>query len=184
MRSPSRRQVALGLIVLFAVLVLASPQIVGGPRRFDPAACQQHGLVLYRSAEQPADVNLSEPRTGTYESLTATQQAAVRRAAAQPGDAISLNESTYEAVATAYQHHDSAGGDERLPHVLLYNDSVYRAGYPINQCPLAPGVPVAFNPILAVFLRLNHLITGPLAPLLVVGVGLGLAWWVGKRIQY
>lgn len=170
--SPSPRRLALGavlgLVVLPAFLVnaIANPFGVRGPD-----ACADTTMLVGDYAQEPADQDFDSPRVGRYRNLSAPERRLFDRATDSGGIPVHV-------TAAEWRRADG------IPEIVVRNDSVYRFQLGLRDCPLVSGLPPSFNPVAEFYLRIHGLLTGPLAPLLVVGGGIGVAAWAGKRIEY
>jgi hypothetical protein len=59
--------------------------------------------------------------------------------------------------------------------LVVYEGTVYRTRATVDNCQATPGVPAAFDPVINGLVLVNGLVTGPLAPIIVVGGGLILS---------
>jgi hypothetical protein len=167
-----RRFRVAGLVALlvFALLVFAVPAVAGG-NRFDPDRCQGRDLVVMEWARDPTEVDTSGERARTYENLTTAQQSVFDSGRESLDTEVSLTDSQVETA-------------DSLPRLVVSEGTVYRAQVRFSRCPLVVGVPPAMNPLLTVFLGVNRVVTGPLAPVIVVVGGVALAFRLGRMLEY
>jgi hypothetical protein len=170
--SPSLRRAALPLLLAVVVVPTVAVSLVAdnhGPHT--PEACTNQGVVVIDYAQEPAKQEYDSPRVSRYENLSERERAVFDRAYTAMGSRVETSERRYHLA-------------EAVPGIVVRNDSVYRFQRWLDGCPRVAGVPPSLNGVVSVYLRLESLLTGPLAPLLVVCGGLGAAAWLGKKIEY
>lgn len=167
-----RRLRVAGLVALlvFGALVFAVPAASRATLDdFDPDRCEGRELSVVPDAREPGELD-EDRAVASYGNLTATQRDLFdrgRRADEPPA----LEPDQFEAA-------------ESFPRFVVRGGEVYRVSVGLTRCPLVAGIPPAFNPVLGVFLAVNEIVTGPLAPVIVVVGGVGLAFWAGRQLEY
>jgi hypothetical protein len=158
----------LGLFVLpaFVVGTVAGPHAERGP-----GVCADTTMLVVDYAQEPEEQDFDSPRVGRYRNLSAAERRYFDRASRALGTPVQVTEREWRRA-------------DSIPDIVVRNDSVYRFQLGLRDCPLVPGVPPSFNHVFVFYLRIHDLLTGPLAPLLVVSGGIGVAAWAGKRIEY
>lgn len=169
-----RRLRVAGLVALLVVagLVFAMPEVVTASRaNVDPDRCQGRQLSVVEWAREPAEINTSRDQATTYETLTSDQQALFDRGRAELTSRIDI---AAAAVETA----------DNLPTLVIADGTVYRAEVTLDRCPLVSFLPATLNPAVRFFLSTNRVVTGPLAPVIVVVGGVALAFRLGRKLEY
>jgi hypothetical protein len=169
---PSRRGLAVAALVVLLVLFVGLPAVLAtDARSYDPGDCTDAYLVLYESSESPGEVNVSEDGVGSYRNLSAAERDLVDRALDAADARAAMGWNPYER-------------QRFLPNVLVRGDAVYRTSYDLEGCPLAEGVPPAFNPVLRPMFAVSRVLRGPLAVGLFLVAAVVGARWLTDRLQY
>jgi len=134
-----------------------------------PEDCQVSGYVVYASDENVSD--LEDDAVVRFEDLTERQRAIVERAVATEGEEVPLEGEDRAAVASIEAS------------AVVYDGDVYRDRTAL-RCPLVAGVSPSFNPLIRPFATLYFLLSGPLLPLVILGVAGGVAYAVGEWATY
>lgn len=155
------------LVVLSVGLALAGPS---GPvvAQVEASECETHVYGVYPSSGDAS--NVPALRKSSYENLTAKQRAVVDRALEHPGGEISISADEWAVMQEA-------------PDVIRHEerDVVYRTQLISSDCPVAPGLPVALNPVLVPLALFGTALLGPLSPLLAIGLVAGVGYTL---VQY
>lgn len=171
MRRPLRVAGLVALLV-FATLVLATPGVVESSMgTVDPERCQGRVFSVGEWAREPSEINRSREHAATYENLTSEQQTLFDRGRTNLTRRFALDASQFETA-------------DSLPMLVVANDVVYRAQVRYDRCPLVSFLPPAMNPAIRFLLAVNSLVTGPLAPVIVVVGGVALAFRLGRLLEY
>jgi hypothetical protein len=166
------RVAGLGTLLVFAGLVFAVPTVVeANGRSFDPTDCNEFGMRVIEYAREPDELDYSDPQNVRYGTLPADERALFDRGYERRDEFVPISQATFQRI-------------QEMPSLVAYRGGVYDVGVRVDECPYIEGVPVAMNPVVAFLLQLNSLVTGPLAPVIVVVGGVALAFRLGRMLEY